>query len=155
MRRAAGGRQRAGAFHQADGGGRADPLAPAGRGPAARVATIPRRAERPAVVPVAGTDAVTGDAPPAAGAGAVPVVALPAALPAAVDVPDPSAAVAAAVGTPRAAQAAALLGADAASGPGVFLDDVTLGLIGLRFGVQRVEGKNVLLGARRDIGDRR
>jgi eukaryotic-like serine/threonine-protein kinase len=49
-------------------------------------------------------------------------------------------------------RAAALLGADTASGPGVFLDDVTLGLIGFRFEVQRVDGKNVLLGARRDVG---
>jgi len=49
-------------------------------------------------------------------------------------------------------RAAALLGADAASGPGVYLDDVTLGLIGFRFDVQRLEGRNLLLGARRDFG---
>ena len=48
-------------------------------------------------------------------------------------------------------RAAALLGADAASGPGVFLDDVTLGLIGFRFEVKRTEGRNLLLGARRDL----
>lgn len=72
----------------------------AGRGTAACVATIDRRADHPAVV-----------------AAATDVVALPAVLLAAVDVPDPSPAVAAAVGTPSVAEAAALL----AAGPGARL----------------------------------
>lgn len=94
-----------------------DALAAAGRGTAACVATIDRRAEHPAVVATARGDVATGAHAPVAGAGAVPLVALPAALLAAVDVPDPSAAVAAAVGTPSVAEAAALL----AAGPGARL----------------------------------
>lgn len=92
-------------------------LGAAGRGTAACVATIDRRADHPAVVAVARGDVATGGGEPADGHGAVPVVAVPAALLAAVDVPDPSPAVAAAVGTPSVAEAAALL----AAGPGARL----------------------------------
>jgi hypothetical protein len=47
-------------------------------------------------------------------------------------------------------RAATLLGAEALATPGVLLDEVTMGLIGFRFEVQRVGGVNLLLGPRRD-----
>ena len=47
-------------------------------------------------------------------------------------------------------RAATMLGESSTAG-GVMLDDVTLGLVGLRFEVQRVAGANVLLAARRDF----
>ncbi|HEY3255253.1 MAG TPA: protein kinase, partial [Polyangiaceae bacterium] len=47
-------------------------------------------------------------------------------------------------------RAAAMLGEVGGAG-GVMLDDVTLGLVGLRFEVQKVAGANVLLAARRDF----
>jgi cobalt-precorrin 5A hydrolase / precorrin-3B C17-methyltransferase len=82
-------------------------LAAAGRGPAACVATVDRRAPHPAVV------AATRDQ----GCGNGRVVAFPAGLLGVVEVPNPSEAVAEAVGTPSVAEAAALL----AAGPGARL----------------------------------
>lgn len=48
-------------------------------------------------------------------------------------------------------RAAAVLG-DGVMEPGVLLDDVTLGLVGLRFEVRRQQGSNLLIAARRDFG---
>ncbi|RYZ09191.1 MAG: hypothetical protein EOO73_05380 [Myxococcales bacterium] len=46
---------------------------------------------------------------------------------------------------------AALLSSEAAGQCGVMLDDVTLGLVGLRFEVRKTGGRSVLLAARRDL----
>jgi eukaryotic-like serine/threonine-protein kinase len=46
---------------------------------------------------------------------------------------------------------AALLLSEAGGQSGVMLDDVTLGLVGLRFEVQRTRGRSLLLAARRDL----